>query len=297
MAFITLKFCGDETNVLGKIRCEISPEVSNFIPQNEFPLRFVINPLFSKEILYGVYLYPGTWAEWKPGRDCKATLYTNSYRVLKEYKYNYIDEDLKLFEFWDYFIRMNLNSTGLIIGAGSGDWGEWVQPVYDNKTICHLVEASKKQFEKLVANMAGNSNAHCYNDVVSVDGKQYRFFNDPDFHSALSSIDFDYVKNLIPGKLPEECIELRQTTKIKDLLDRIGKIDWIRFDVEGIDYDLIKAIDVEYLAKLKMVQYEHYALAQEKRNEIAELFGTLGFTKIEINIDTIFIKMSPSSNG
>jgi len=61
-------------------------------------------------------------------------------------------------------------------------------------------------------------------------------------------------------------------------------------DLEDIDFDIMKSLDLEFIRSLSMLQYEHFHLQEEKREEIDSIMIPLRFTKLVYNIDTIWVK-------
>lgn len=266
------------------IRCEISDRILDILSYDDMPLSFEVLPVTNSEIVYKTELNKSMWASWKPFRDHNARVLTKNGILLKEFNYDYRKEDLEIYEFWDYFTKINKTSIGLILGAGDGTWGEWVKGVLDNDVECYLVEASDISFDKLEKTYNNKSKIHCIKELISTDGIDYKFYN----QGGLSTINSEYLSNFNEGVTTD--VVIKKSKKFSDLLKDIGKIDWIRFDVEGIDYDLIMSIDSEYYKKLKMIQYEHHNLEKYKKEKIEDLFINIGFDKFEFNIDTIFIK-------
>jgi FkbM family methyltransferase len=268
----------------GKIKCEISSEI--MISDKHLPLKFKISELITNKIIWETSLNPGMWASWDNIRDINAVVCTNDNIILKEFKYNYENENLIIYEFWDYFCRINKNKSGLILGAGDGTWGEWVIPINRELIKCHLVEASKKTFSKLSDTYKNSKQMILHNDVITKDGLDCKFYEGDD--DGLNTINLDYLKKIESDSTPS--FEIRKTKSIEDLLSEIGKVDWIRIDIEGSDYDIIKKIPIDYLEKLIMIQYEHYHLSDEKREEIDSIILPMGFKKLVYNIDTIYYK-------
>jgi len=265
-------------------KCNISNNINNFLNPEHFPLKFKVCDLMEKITFYECKLNGGMWASCGKYRDLKAQVFTKDGILLKERKYSYIDEDLELYEFWDYFCKMNKDKIGLIVGSGDGSWGEWVESVNENKIDCHLVEASITIFEELESNYKNSFNFKLYNDVITKDGLDCKFYNISD---GLSSTNVEYLNK---NGISYSDYEIRKTKEINKFLSEIGKIDWIRFDVEGIDYDLITTINPDYFNDLIMIQYEHMNLEKEKQEEIEKIFISKNFKKLTFDIDTIFIK-------
>jgi hypothetical protein len=273
-----------------QIKCTIGDEL--MIPIEHFPLKFKVLELITDNVIWEVNLEKNMWSTWSGKnaiRDVTAIVTTSQNIVLKKFEYNYENEDLLIYEFWDYFCRINKNTCGLILGCGDGTWGEWVIPVNREGINCHLVEGSKTTFEKLSKTYQNNKKMTLYNDVITVDGLDYNFY-EGGFENGLNTINFDYLKKLDPNA--NSTFEIIKTESISNFLDKIGKVDWIRLDIEGSDYEIIKAIPKKYLESLIMIQYEHYLLSEDKKIEIDEILLPMGFKKIKniYNIDTIYYR-------
>lgn len=269
----------------GHIRCDVYTNI--FIDKKYFPLKFKITKLITNETIWEKDMYPGTWAAWNYIRDVNSYVTTNNGIILKELYYDYSTENMQIYEFWDYFCRINKNSVGLILGAGDGTWGEWVSAVNENKIECHLVEGSEKTFNRLKNTCGRYPNYKLYNSIITSDGRECEFY-EGDFSDGYNTINHDYLQTLIPSpvvKTKKIC-----STSIHSLLETVGKIDWIRIDLEGTDYEIIKTIPKEILSSFIMLQYEHLGLLQEKRDDIDSIMIPMGFKKLQYEIDTIYFK-------
>ena len=269
-----------------KLHCEISNDL--IISENHFPLKFKVKELITNRTIWETELVPGMWSTWNWFRDVNASVETCNGIVLKEFNYNYEIEGLLIYEFWDYFCTINKNSIGLILGCGNGTWGEWVVPVNRENMICHLVEASRDTFQNLTETCKDSKNFILYNDVITTDGLDCNFYEGIINGDGLNSTNFEYLKKIDGGENLKS--ELRKTKSITDLLKEIGKVDWIRLDIEGSDYDILKKIPREYLENLIMIQYENYHLSEEKKQEIDNIILPLGFRKLVFDIDIIYYK-------
>lgn len=267
--------------------CEIN-KITNILNVKYLPLKFVIHPLYSDDILYECDLFENMWASF-PHINVRALLYTNNNILLKEYLYNYENDnnhpDYELDEFWDYFLKINKETVGLILGAGDGTWGEWVKGINENSVKCHLVEASKKTFNRLKNNYKHKNFVQIYNLIISNEETYVTFYEIDDDGFNTTSLEF-----LQQNNLKYNNSEIVKTTKINDMLEDIGQVDWIRIDIEGLDYNVLKSIDKKYFENLKMLQYEHLHLDTTKQIEIDNLFNSLDFNKLKFKIDTVYLK-------
>jgi len=227
------------------------------------------------------------WATWDNVRDVVIQIQTSGGSVLRSWTFDYGISDLPIYEFWDYFCVLNRNSIGLILGAGNGRWGEWVIPVNREFLECHLVEASEGTFRQLVETYEGNPKIKLHNKLVTADGLDCKFYEGQ--HSdGLNTTNFEYLKKI--DSTANENFTWKKSVSIRDLISEIGPVNWIRMDLEGIDFDIIKSLDLEFIRSLRMLQYEHFHLQEEKREEIDSIMIPLGFTKLVYNIDTIYVK-------
>lgn len=285
MSYLDL-YCKDAS-----IFCEAKSEITHIMSESNFPLFVQVLPVDDSVVIESHELPVGTWRIFKGIRDRNFRIVTKNNQVLRELRYDYKNEIYasdasKLYEFWDYFTKLNQCSTGLILGAGDGSWGEWVKGVYENEMKCFLVEGSQKSFEKLKLFHGNKKNLKLLNQVISLDGMDYDFYDDLD---GDNSISLEYL-NKRSIDLNKSNIRKVKTKKFGDLLNEIGTINWIRFDLEGIDLNLILSLDLENMKSLIMVQYEHLNLSDSDREQIKNKFKSQNFNFLEFNIDTIFIK-------
>lgn len=268
-----------------QIHCFISHDA--VINDCHFPLKFQVLELITNKVIWETKLNLGEWAGWNGVRDRNFKVLTKENIVLKQVNYDHSIENLELYEFWDYFCIINNKTVGLILGAGDGTWGEWVVPINREKIKCHLVEASDSTFDKLKKVYDNNPNFILHNSLISTDGSDYKFYQGM-HENAFNTINHDFLIKNINGASCD--FVLKKSKNILELLYEIGKIDWIRIDLEGIDYDIIKKIPNFILKSLILIQYEHLNLSEDKRKEIDDIILPLGFIKKIYDIDTIYIK-------
>lgn len=279
MGYIDIKMDSND------VYCEISHDIINIIDKKKLPLKFKVCGLVdNNNIYYETELSGGMWAKYSGIRDIRVLIFTKDNVLIKEKKYSYELENLKLYEFWEYYCKLNKNYKFLILGSGNGNWGEWCNPIIENNIKCHLVEGDEDEFKKLKNSYEKFENVRMYNIFLSSDGKDYNFYK---LNNGFSSINLSYLEK---NNLKTNNIQKVKTIDIKTFLSILEDIDCIRFDVEGIDYDLIKSIDDDVFNNLKFVQYEHMNLEEKKIKEIDELFINKGFKKIDFEIDTVYIK-------
>lgn len=257
------------------------------LDEGRYPLKFRVWEEISNNLVWETDLYPGTWASFPNKTDIKITIETSDGVVLEEREYHHSFHDCPLYRFWDYFCKTNRDSIGVIFGAGDGTWGEWVLPIHREKTRCHLVEANKEDFEKLKATYGERLLYKLHDDLISAEGGRCEF-HIMENASGVHTIDLDYSKKWV-GEFKYKTIQM-ESVSVLDFLKKIGQVDYIRIDLEGIDYDIIKKIPVDYVKNLKFIQFEHWGLPANKIQELNIFFSTLGFKKFIHKIDTIYYR-------
>lgn len=287
MSYITLEIRDD------LVYAEVKSNVLDILSPYDLPLYLQVISINNLKIYETIDLIPGQWKTYHKGfRDKNFRIITKNNVVLRELIYDYKNESspLYLYEFWDYFTKTNKNLTGLILGAGNGLWGEWVKGVIENEINCYLVEGSFESFRELKTFYGLNKNLILINEIISKDGAVYKFY---DHNGGWNTIEPDYLINTMSEDELKNIsfnVEQRKSKSLGSLLNEINEVNWIRFDLEGIDYDLIMMLNLNQFKNLKMVQYEHLGLSEDKKNSVEKKFLSSGYDVLKFNIDTIFLK-------
>ena len=270
------------------IRCFVAEGCP--VPVNAFPLKFAVKNIVTGEDLWSCHMQPGTWASYPSFRDLHFTLHTSDGVLLREKRYSYVDEDLEFYEFWDLFCRTHSQSVGLVLGAGNGKWGEWVSPVIQNAISCHLVEGDVHAYEQLEISYRERQHISTHNLVVTEKGGEVRFYEHPyGKGSALNTTNLEYMKK-VDAEVSDPSFSVRSSVSLAELLENIGRIDWMRVDLEGIDADLILSLPVSYLISLTMIQFEHEHVDPEKLSIIDGIFLGAGYKKFSFELDTTYLR-------
>jgi FkbM family methyltransferase len=150
----------------------------------------------------------------------------------------------------------NPRSNGLIIGANDGTGGDYVVP-YMRGLIKNmvLVEASERTFKSLKRNYQNDSKVKTINKLVSTKTEKIKFYESTSGPGLVNSV----YKNFA-NFFNEEIIEVeKEAIGINEIIAETTKeieIDWLHIDVEGLDGELITAIDFE-IFKPKIIIYEN----------------------------------------
>jgi hypothetical protein len=98
-------------------------------------------------------------------------------------------------------------------------------------------------------------------------------------------------ENLIKyGVNENEIIEHQVSSYSLNTLLSKYNIDWLRLDVEGLDYKLVKSIIPNNLNKLKYIQYEHINITEEEKIECNIYLESLGYKVFMVGIDMVALK-------
>lgn len=163
---------------------------------------------------------------------------------------------------------------GLVIGTHDGEFGEWVPIVMKNECQVVLVEASDKQYDKLVENYKNRSLVTTIKELVTPNGGEVEFFEGGEGYT--NTIVEDVIRNWEKEEIKST---KRNSISITDLiLDKCGgNIDWLHLDVEGLDSQLIMGIDTTRVNLPKFIIFEDYNLSEEKKKEIYNWFYNKGY--------------------
>ena len=163
---------------------------------------------------------------------------------------------------------------GLVIGTHDGEFGEWVPVVKKRECEVVLVEASDSQFQKLKENYSNNSRVKLVQKLITPTGGEVEFFEGGKGYT--NSVVESVIKNW-------ETEEIRSTRResigITDLIlnECGGRIDWLHLDVEGLDADLIMAIDQTWVLLPGFIIFEDYNLSTDKKSQIYNWLTDKGY--------------------
>jgi hypothetical protein len=156
--------------------------------------------------------------------------------------------------------------NGVAVGTHDGEFGEWCPAVKDQLTNVLLVEASEKQFQKLVENYEGKVGVKLLKELITVDGKQVEFFEGG--RGYTNSV----VERVIRDWETEEIeSSVRTSVSFNELIENNftknnQNLDWIHLDVEGLDVKLLVSLKEENIPNF--IIFEDNNLNELEREEI-----------------------------
>lgn len=254
--------------------------------KNHLPLKIQFKNIITDEIQYETQLTDNCWAEW-----CGAELITDvlifssNGKLLHEHKWDVtVDGDEIEKALWFYLKSRQLEgleSNGLVIGSHDGRNGHWIYSVKNQLSKATLIDGSKKQFIDLCKNYSKYHNTKQLNTIVTTDG------SDVEWYVGGEGYTDTIVPSLINAWLDSSQISksYKQSISINELMS-VENYDWLHLDVEGIDGDLILALE----NKPNVIIYESMNLDHTMEEKLKIWFSVNSYTTIEDNGNTIAIK-------
>ena len=168
------------------------------------------------------------------------------------------------------------NSTILDIGANVGDVTDVLVKTYDPNIYCY--EANISCYRHMLSRFKENSKIEIHNVAVSnFTGKTFLYFHE----KAKNIAEFNQrssLKKEKDGLDPNKKIEVN-CINIKEILDQHNKIDLIKIDIEGSEYEVMPEI-IKNKDKIKMVLCETHGNPDGKK--IPNIDGSKLVVKNEI---------------
>lgn len=273
----------------GIFRVNIDHSISNLIPEFEFPLKFRVEDWLTSDVYYQAELRPGWWAVYNNTSFKNFCVYTKSGKTIKKLTFDPYNDITQVEEIFNIWISSNTRTNGLVLGAGTGRWGEWLLPVCNNDCQVILVEGDPSNIETLKMAHAHRPNVMIETCVVSENDGLVKFWIAP--QNMVSSLDKTIVEKFWPDSEPK-FVETEAKSINTIIRERIGdKLDWIRIDLEGADHKILMSLDLSLVPNLKMVLFENMNINEQEISEIKEKLKMIGFEKfMDIGIDTICLK-------
>ena len=254
--------------------------------KTHLPLKIQFKNIISNEIHYETELQDYWWTEWRCGEFITDVLiYSSNGTLLHEYKWDVtINGDIHEKMLWFYLKARQLNglkSNGLVIGSHDGRNGHWIYSVKHKLTDATLVDGSDKQFINLVENYKHNSNIETLNTIVTTDGSYVEWYQGGE----------GYTDTVVPSLINEwlDSSEItksyRKSVSINDLM-KDKNYDWLHLDVEGLDGDLILALE----QKPNIIIFEDENLDIVTKDKLEVWFIENSYETIKHICNTIAIK-------
>ena len=152
--------------------------------------------------------------------------------------------------------KIDKNSKIFDIGGYEGDWSNSIYSRYGS--IIYIFEPIKKNYDFICNRFKNTDCINIYNYALSNKNE----FSDITLYDASSSF---YITDGIKEK-----IEIRNINDIIDDL-KIDKIDIMKINIEGSEYDLLEAISDDNINKVNNFQIQFHKIGNDyesRRNDI-----------------------------
>lgn len=231
---------------LGRIKFVVDETAGWILDTNQFPLRLTISE--NNNIVWETDLLQTSYATWDPlNRNCVCRIETSDGILIREYS---PEPDIcqQIFDIWSI---KNKGSMGMVIGTHDGSSGEWVKSVQKGILNAVLVEGSNEQFINLRNNYPYQK---CIRTIVTPKGGHVKFY---EFGTGEgNTVDMGYLikNNITDFKTVEE-----NSIGINELIIQEGlenSLKWLHIDLEGIDDEILMALDFDRIKKPDLIIFE-----------------------------------------
>lgn len=232
---------------------------------DQLPLNVNIKNSVSKEIIWSTPMTSFMWVTFPNSEMIDVVITDFKGDFVYQYYWDVMIHGSVFYKaIWFYcksLINRGINPNGLAIGTHDGEFGEWCPLVKYNLSNITLVEASEKQFSKLKKNYGNKSGIKLVNELITPNGVDVEFFEGG--RGYTNSI----VERVIKSWETEQISSTqRKSLAINNLIsEHCGKLDWIHLDVEGLDAQLLFAIEENNLPNFIIFE-DNNLLLDEKMN-------------------------------
>jgi len=257
----------------------VSEEVSAILEDDDFPINFRVRKIFNDEEIYSANLNKAWYAQHPAIDSCYAEAVTNKGVVVFREDWDPIKHGCTSDSMFYLWCLKNPGSKGIAIGSNDGSFGDYVIPfmrgLIDEMT---LVEASDRTFDRLKENYSRFEKVTTLNHLVSTDGKSLRFFESTSGPGLVNSVYEEKARFF-----GEDIKEIwKESVAVNDLISGCGyDLDWLHLDVEGLDEDIVLALDFERLSKPKVIIYERNKENPDKESIVFEHLSNNGYDVFE----------------
>jgi len=276
----------NEIHSEGNMLISVDYNASTYYNEKQFPLHLIHKTLMG-EVAWSTELYPGWFSEYSMILNTTTEIIDSLGNKLFEWKWDpfiHGDYSHQYFEIWSL---NNRGSNGIAIGTHNGMTGEWVGPVNKGLLKSTLVEASDIQFKDLLKYYKDKKWINCVQSLITKDG------NDVIFYEGGNGFTNSLSKDIIEKHINTEEITstIKSSKSINELItesSKQGPIKWLHIDVEGMDGELIYAINDDLLPELLLFESLH--MENEYYDNLCSYLTNKGYSITKSGWNTICIK-------
>jgi len=232
-------------------------ELDKVFPRDLLPLKLEIRNSISDESIWNTNLDSYTWATFPNSEMNDVQILDTQNNFVLRYKWEVCHHGSYFYKSLWYYCKRIINTgkrpIGIAIGTHDGEFGEWCPLVKDNLSDIILVEASQKQFDKLKKNYESKIGLEFVNELITTNGEEVEFFEGG--RGYTNSIVERVIRNWEKEEIKKT---IRKSISINNLINSYSnKLDWIHFDVEGLDAQLIMSLEEKNLPNFIIFEDEN----------------------------------------
>lgn len=276
----------NEIHSEGNTKITVDYNTSTYYDEKQFPLHLIYKTLMG-EVAWSVDLFPGWFSEYSLISNTTIEIIDSFGNKLFEWKWDPFIHGDYAHQYFEIWALNNRGSNGIAIGTHNGMTGEWVGPVNKGLLKSTLVEASDTQFKDLLKYYKDKKWINCVQSLITTNGNDVVFYEGGDgFTNSLSK---DIIEKHVSIK--EITTTIKPSKSINDLIiesSEQGKVKWLHIDVEGMDGELVYAINDELLPELLLFESLH--MENEYYDNLCSYLTNKGYSITKSGWNTICIK-------
>jgi hypothetical protein len=276
----------NEIHSEGNTKITVDYNTSTYYDEKQFPLHLIYKTLMG-EVAWSIELFPGWFSEYSLISNTTIEIIDSLGNKLFEWKWDPFIHGDYAHQYFEIWALNNRGSNGIAIGTHNGMTGEWVGPINKGLLKSTLVEASDIQFKDLVKYYKDKKWINCFQSLITTDGSDVIFYEGG--NGFTNSLSKDIIEKHI--SVEEITTTIKQSKSINDLIiesSERGKVKWLHIDVEGMDGELIYAINDDLLPELLLFESLH--MENEYYDNLCNYLTNKGYLITKSGWNTICIK-------
>lgn len=276
----------NEVNSEGNTLISVDYDISTYYNEKQFPLHLIYKTLMG-EVAWSVDLYPGWFSEYSMISNTTIEIIDSLGNKLFEWKWDPFIHGDYAHQYFEIWALNNRGSNGIAIGTHNGMTGEWVGPVNKGLLKSTLVEASDIQFKDLIKFYKDKRWINCVQSLITTDGNDVVFYEGG--NGFTNSLSKDIIEKHI--SIEEITTTIKESKSINNLIIESsgqGPVKWLHIDVEGMDGELIYAINDDLLPELLLFESLH--MENEYYDNLCGYLTNKGYSITKSGWNTICIK-------
>ena len=275
-----------DENPEGVLNISVDYNAMEYYNEKQFPL-YLTHKTIMGEVAWSSNLYSGHFSQYLMNTYTNVDIIDSLGNKLFEWVWNPFIHGDYAHQYFEIWALNNRGSNGIAIGTHNGMTGEWIGPVNKGLLKSTLVEASDIQFKDLVKYYKDKKWINCIQSLITTDGSDVIFYEGGDgFTNSLSK---DIIEKHV--SVEEITTTIKQSKSINDLIiesSERGKVRWIHIDVEGLDGELVYAINDDLLPDLLLFESLH--MEEEYYNNLSQYLTRKGYSVTKSGRNTICTK-------